>query len=453
MHLDKAPNIAKAHSLKSQVYKASAWLLSGFGIQKLLQLASNLILTRILFPEAFGLMAIVNVFLVGLQMLSDIGIKPAIVQAKDPIDTNYLNTAWTMQVIRGFFLWLSIVIIAFPASVGYGEPLLLPLLCFTGFNACILGFQSINVILTERKMDIKRIMFVRLSAQIVTIGTMIVLALATKSVWALAIGTACGALFEILLGHAYFKGHRHQFAFDRQHAQQIFRFGKWIFVSTLFSYFGGQGARAFEAAFVSTKDLAMIAIAGTIAWMLIDLIMRLMANITFPTLSKINREKPEDFSRILHKLRSKIILLTLPAFGLLAVSSNLVIDILYDDRYALAGPILSILAITGAIRTIPLVYQNALLAIGDSRKHSLIVAVSSSLNVVFLIAGFEILGILGMLLGTGAAYVVGYLVAAFQIRKAGWISLKADMLSFALIIVFGVTGAYINVLPYITKIT
>ena len=227
----------------------------------------------------------------------------------------------------------------------------------------------------------------------------------------------------------------------------------WIYVSTLFCYFGGQGARAFEAAFVSTKDLAMIAIAGTIAWMLIDLIMRLMANITFPTLSKINREKPEDFSRILHKLRSKIILLTLPAFGLLAVSSNLVIDILYDDRYALAGPILSILAITGAIRTIPLVYQNALLAIGDSRKHSLIVAVSSSLNVVFLVAGFEILGILGMLLGTGAAYVVGYLVAAFQIRKAGWISLKADMLSFALIIVFGVTGAYINVLPYITKIT
>ncbi len=48
--------------------------LGGVGGQQFLRLASNLILTRLMFPEAFGLMALIQTFMVGLQMFSDIGI-------------------------------------------------------------------------------------------------------------------------------------------------------------------------------------------------------------------------------------------------------------------------------------------------------------------------------------------------------------------------------------------
>ena len=69
-------------------------------------LASNLILTRLLFPEAFGLMALGSVVLVGLQMFSDAGIGPSIAQSPRGDDPEFLDTAWTAQVLRGVILWL-----------------------------------------------------------------------------------------------------------------------------------------------------------------------------------------------------------------------------------------------------------------------------------------------------------------------------------------------------------
>src|SRR5204863_421086 len=76
--------------------------LAGF----ILRLGSNLILARLLVPEMFGLMALVNTFMMGLQMFSDVGIGPSIIQNRRGDDPAFLNTAWTIQVMRGMALSL-----------------------------------------------------------------------------------------------------------------------------------------------------------------------------------------------------------------------------------------------------------------------------------------------------------------------------------------------------------
>ena len=62
----------------ARVARGSAFTALGYVASQVLRLAANLLLTRILFPEAFGLMALVSVFMVGLAMFSDVGIGPAI---------------------------------------------------------------------------------------------------------------------------------------------------------------------------------------------------------------------------------------------------------------------------------------------------------------------------------------------------------------------------------------
>ena len=68
-----------------------------------------MILTRILFPEAFGLMALVTVVLVASANFSDVGITPAILKDKRGHDPVFLNTAWTIQIGRGVILCLAII--------------------------------------------------------------------------------------------------------------------------------------------------------------------------------------------------------------------------------------------------------------------------------------------------------------------------------------------------------
>lgn len=429
---------------QSKFFNGGFWVLFSFGSQKALQLGSNLLLTRLLFPEAFGLMAIVNAFLVGMQMLSDVGIRPMIIQAKEAENAEFLNTAWTMQIARGLLLTLGTCLLAYPVSLSYGEPALFSLLCFASISATISGFNSISIILAERDINLKKLMLIGLASQALSIIAMASLAVWLQSVWALAIGTLFGQVCNTVLGHLLLKLHRHKLSFEKYHAKKIFSFGKWVFWSTLFTYFCGQGVRLIEGVFVSTNTLAMITIAGTFAWMAGELVVRYLGGVVFPSLCEINRTAPEQFAVRLTRMRLIAILATVPIFGVLSIAGNFIIELLYDQRYAAAGPILVILPIVGAFRTLPTVYQNALLAIGESKLTFISSGIIAVINVISMVAGYHLYGIIGLLAAPMLAYLGGHIATMIMVRQYGWISISTEFIFLLLVSVFAAISFLLN---------
>lgn len=92
-------------SLFRRALGGGAFVAGSYVFAQFARLLSNLVLTRLLYPEAFGVMALVMVVLVGLQMFSDVGIGPAISRSARGDDPDFLNTAWTLNVFRGAGLW------------------------------------------------------------------------------------------------------------------------------------------------------------------------------------------------------------------------------------------------------------------------------------------------------------------------------------------------------------
>jgi hypothetical protein len=74
------PTGAAAVSLRGRTVRGSAWALGGHATGQLLRFGGNLVLAWLLVPKLFGLMALVNIFIQGLGMFSDVGIGPAIIQ-------------------------------------------------------------------------------------------------------------------------------------------------------------------------------------------------------------------------------------------------------------------------------------------------------------------------------------------------------------------------------------
>src|SRR4030067_2852480 len=111
-------------TLRQRVLQSGSWTLLGYGVNQALRLGGNLILTRLLFPEAFGMMAIIQAVAFGAHMLTDVGIGPSVVQKERGNDPAFLNTAWTIQIIRGILVWLALCAMALPIAGLYGEPLL-----------------------------------------------------------------------------------------------------------------------------------------------------------------------------------------------------------------------------------------------------------------------------------------------------------------------------------------
>ena len=420
-------------SFKSKVVISSIITVLGFGGTQALRLIANLILARILFPEAFGIMAIVNVIMIGLAMFSDIGTVPAIVQNKRGEEPLFLNTAWSIQIIRGFVLWSIACLIAWPASVLYGQDILFPLICVTGLTAVIDGFQTTAVATAPRKLQLGRLTLVQTSGQFLGVVVMITLAWLYQSVWALVIGALVASLAELILGHLFLPSHKHRPQWDEECFAELTQFGKWIFMATVATFVGGQGLLAVQGTLVSTQTLGLISIATALAMVINQFAATLSDSVLFPALSTIARDRAEELGEILNRIRVRLLALALPAFIGLSLAAPMIINILYDDRYSIAGTYLAILAIAGAIELLPLTYQKAYLALGNSRMYFQTMAISSISRIVCMVAGHRLGGIEGMLLGLVAGSFLSYLIVVFFIRSEKWMQARPEIFTLILL--------------------
>ena len=218
-----------ALSLKTRAMFGSAWLMTGYGTTQVLRFASSLILSRLIVPEVTGLMAMVSVFLIGLEMFSDIGIGPGIIQNKKGDDATFLNTAWTMQVGRGFMLWIIACLGAWPVSQFFNEPLLVWLIPIVGFTAVLSGFNSTSIVWLNRHLRMRKIMLLGIGDQVINYTVIIVWAWFSPTVWALVGGAMISNLFYTVATHFPVPGHRNRFCWNAEDARAMFRFGRWIF--------------------------------------------------------------------------------------------------------------------------------------------------------------------------------------------------------------------------------
>lgn len=407
----------------------------GFGGQKLLQIGSNLILSRILFPEAFGLMALATVFLTAITMLGDIGIRQSIIQNKKSSQEDFLNTAWTMTVIRGFAIAAIVCLVAWPASKIYGQSMLFPLLCAVSISAIFQGFSSTAVATQNRDLKFSRVVGIDLFTTLLTIVITVVCALQMKSVWSLAIGSVTGSLIRMLLSHLVLPGHRLKLALNREYAGEILRFGRWILAATLVNFVAIQGLPLIQGWFVSIEVLGLLAIATSFAIAPRELLLKLIGTVAFPYLSRVVNDHPEKLGNIVRNVRiiSNGIAISL-FLGLAAVAEPL-IELLYDDRYIQAGLFLKILAVNGALGFMPDLYQSVQLSKGKSHLHFYVMAMVAVSRTLGMIVGFHLGGVITMLYGLCVGSLAAYFLSVAFAYRAKFFCFWIDVIT--LIIIFG----------------
>ena len=151
---------ATAHEVRGRAARGAVWAIAGFGGGQALRFVGNLILTRYVAPEAFGIMVIVNTFLTGLALFSDIGIGASVIQNKRGDESAFLNTAWTLAVIRGIAIALVASLCAWPAAWFYDQPALLALLPVAALNVVAYGAASMRLVVANRRLQLGRLTIV-----------------------------------------------------------------------------------------------------------------------------------------------------------------------------------------------------------------------------------------------------------------------------------------------------
>ncbi len=335
----------RSGSLKQMALRAASWSVGGRFLGQALRLLSNIVLARLLFPEAFGLMAIVAVFLYGLKMFSDLGVGPSIVYDSRGEDDAFLDTAWTIQIVRGAVITAGAVLIAWPVAQIYEEPQLTSLLVAAGLTGTIQGFESTAVYTQQRKLMLARVVQLELFSQLVRFVVMVGWALLSPTVWALVGGSLVGTMSKTILSHYYLPRRKHRLHWEPDAVRSVFRFGSWIFLSSIFTFAGVQGDRLLLGYYLGVALLGVYHVATRFTESLGTLQGRLMRSVFFPVFSETFRSEPQYLVKRYYKTRLYMDLLFLPGAGLLGGAGHLIIGLLYDARYEEAGWILQALSI------------------------------------------------------------------------------------------------------------
>ena len=430
--------------LRSRVLRGTAITLGGTAGQQFLRLISNLILTRLLFPEAFGLMALIQTFMTGLVMFSDIGIRPSIIQNPRGEDPDFLNTAWTIQIGRGILLWLAACVLAVPVADFYGDPQIRALMPVVGLTALLSGFVSTKLAVANRQLLLGRLTLIGLGSQIVGLVVTIGLAWIWGSVWALVIGGLASGVCGVLASHWLMPGIPNRLHWDRSAAHDLIRFGRFIFLSTIAGFFVNQGDKLVLGKLMTFTDLGVYNIGFFMATFPGMLGQTVADRILFP----LYREKPPSRApENIHKIRRARGLLTggmLLLLALLALGGDWLVGLLYDPRYAGAGPILIVLALMQIPTALTLGNGHLLLAEGNSRDFSRLVIIQGILKFAIMFMAFWLLGLFGVLLTEGLMILITYPLQQYYLNRHRGTDLARDAAFAALGIGFAVPAVWVN---------
>lgn len=387
-------------SFKKRVLHGSFWSIGGYAANQILRLSANLILTRLLFPQAFGLMALVQVFMTGLEMFSDIGIVPSIVQHQRGEDRRFLDTAWTIQICRGVLLFAGACLLAEPASRLYEEPLLGTILPIVGVNSIIQGFNSTKLAVANRRIQLGQVTVIEIGSYLVSLLVMIGWAMISPTVWSLVAGGLAGSLVKMSASHLYIPGDANRLAWEKEAFQALQRYGKWIFLSTALTFLAAQGDRLLIGRLLDLKTLAFYAIALNLNKLLTNVFQHVAGKAFFPSYAEIARQGDEErLYRLIKKSRIFQISGCWCFSVFLIFWGESLIELLYDTRYADAGWILQLLALGSLIGSLEASYGGVLLATGRTRTISLLLIVQTGLQVTMMCLGYMLDGERGLFIG------------------------------------------------------
>ncbi|MGQ0456080.1 MAG: oligosaccharide flippase family protein [Hyphomicrobium sp.] len=399
-----------------------------------IRIATSLVLTRLLAPEMFGVMSLVAAIQITITLLSDFGTHIAIVQHKRGDDPDFLNTAWTVSILRGFGQWAVCIVIAGVITAlnhlgmisptetwGYHE---LPLiLAVTGFGSAILGFQSTNIHSASRHLNLAGQVQVDLASQLGSTCVAIFLAWMTGSIWALVANGLLAPTFNVLLSHVWIPGIRNRLCWDKQSVHDLVRSGRWIMLSSTMQVASSNGDRFLLAAMLSAATLGIYSLAINLVSIIDGAWSRVTTTVLLPKLSEnVRKGADANLRSAVSKARLAMEVPLVAAAGFLFVTGPDIIKILYDDRYISGGEMVQILSFS-LLLTRYNIFTTVYLALGRSDFSAIVSAIKMVSLLTLLPAlywAFGVNGALAAIAGHGAFSVPAILMLNRKFSLNNW---------------------------------
>ena len=301
------------------------------------------------------------------------------------------------------------------------------------------GFESTAISLNVRRLNQQPLVLLNVLSRIMTLPLMILWAWFAPSVWALVGGALAGGVIRVIGSHLIVPGPWMKLRWNKSEASEIFHFGKWIAVSSAATLVSGQGDKLILGLLLPGSVLGVYVIAKTLAEAVEGLLESLNSTLALPVLGEVSRRNRNEIRDRYYRFRLPLELAAAFGGGVILSSGSVVVDLLYDDRYRLAGPMLQILGIGLALYPLLLI-RSAFTIDGDTHIVAGISLLQAVCLIGFITIGFLAAGPLGAVAGVAVHRLIPSLVIMYLARKRGWIGLAQELRIIPMFLIGAIAG-------------
>jgi O-antigen/teichoic acid export membrane protein len=423
------PPRAAAAGDGARTLRSSAWTIGGNVAGQALRFANNLGLTYLIEPRLLGLMGTVHVFLSGLQLMSDFGVGPSLIQNPRGEERAFQDTAWTLHVVRGAMLWLVTLplgpLLAWLYRGQEGAESLMWLVPMVGLVALIGGCHSTAIYMRNRRLDMRPLVLLDLGAQLAGCAVGLLWGWLSPSLWALVAGVLT---HQIVYTTASWRlGPHNRPRWERETLTAVVRFGRWIWFSTMLTWGAQQIDRLLLPALLRFDGLAVYQVAAMIAVIAPETVHLLGSRVLFPAMAELVRGRDSALSLRIMRMRRPIVLAAVAGLLVLAVAGDVFVHLVYPGAFRDAGWMLRLLAVAAIPQAVIASSWYGFFALGRSAVPMLLQLSRLLLKVLAMYCGWSCAGMHGVVVGIVAAEMLHYPIVAVALHRHGILQLRLDL--------------------------
>lgn len=409
---EAVPSALRGHDLKARVFRGGTWMGAGSFAEQATRFARNMILARLLAPDAFGTMAIVLSAGSVIHTITDMGVKEAIIQNPRGNEESYASAAWWLALARGISLYALIFLFAPWISSFYCNHQLAPLLRVVGLGVILDGALSSKAYLAIKKMKFGKWAIINNLGGIIGVVITVLLSFVIRDVWALVLGNVAESAGRCLLSYILCP-YLPSFSWDKSAARDLLQFSKGLFGLSFLNLIFMRTDVFVLAKLYAPVQLGLYVMAVSLIQTPSGFVMNLLGQTLLPTFSHV-QENHARINRILIQVTAFLAFVGIPGVVFMIFCGRALLTLAYGHSYAAAALPLVVASFVAVANLLNGQITTVFYSKGAPHLHRTCVVIMAVIMIVTIYPFVKWFGLVGGQVACLVSILIGY---AFQLLR------------------------------------
>jgi PST family polysaccharide transporter len=361
-----APSGVDMADLKRQSVRGGAVTMVTQGIRIAIQITSVMVLSRLLSPNDYGIMAMVIGVTGFAGLFRGLGLSSAAIQKKDLHQPLQSNLFW-INVAMGTLLTVIVAVASPLVAWFYGKPELSAVTLALSFSFVLSSLGTQNGARLIREMRFARQAVAGITGAVIGLAVSITMAFHGFSYWSLVWGELASSLATTILLFAL-SPFRPGLPTRGTGIRDMLKFGANVTAFDFVNYFHRNLDNILIGRFWGPGPLGHYSRAYALLMLPINTIRGPITVVGFPALSRL-QDRPAAFREYYRKMTAFVALVSMPFTAFLFIASKVIIALALGPKWEAITPVFAILATVGFVQPVITLWGVVVLSRGMGRRY------------------------------------------------------------------------------------